>query len=68
VVCVIIAGFYFDFKNIMTAHFVVATLIAGMIGGLAELLPIARLDDNFTQPVIDAACLYGLFTLFGGFS
>lgn len=68
VVCVIISTLFFQFKHIMTAHFYVATLIAGLIGGLSELIPIGKIDDNLTQPVINAIFLYGLFYLFGGFS
>jgi dolichol kinase len=68
VVCVIISGLFFHFKNILIAHFFVATLLAGLIGGLSELIPIARLDDNLTQPVVNAIFLFVLFYLFGGFS
>ena len=68
VICVIVAALFFNFKNIMTAHFLVASLMAGVIGCMSELIPIAKLDDNFTQPVANAIFLYGLFYLFGGFA
>lgn len=41
------------------------SLIAGLIGSLAELVPVGKLDDNFTMPVLSAFGLYILFLAFG---
>lgn len=53
----------------MTADFGPAliwiSLIAGLIGSLAELVPVGKLDDNFTMPVLSALGLYILFLAFG---
>ncbi len=40
-------------------------VLAGLLGALAELIPIAKLDDNLTIPVISGLGLTGLFYLFG---
>lgn len=42
-------------------------LIAGLIGALAELLPLGKIDDNFTLPVLSALGLKVLFVFFGFF-
>lgn len=66
IVCTIISMIFFTTKNIMTDHLIVASLLAGIIAALTELIPIGPLDDNLTQPLLSAPLLYGLFFLFGG--
>lgn len=68
IVCTLTAYAFFSFKNLMGPHIYVASLLAGLIGCLTELVPVANIDDNFTQPVGNAILLYGLFSLFGGLS
>lgn len=41
------------------------SILAGLIGALAELIPVWKLDDNFTLPVISALGLSFLFYFFG---
>jgi dolichol kinase len=67
VVCTLIAGLYYYFNNIMLERLWIVAPLSGLIGALAELVPVGKLDDNFTFPVVSAICLWGLFQLFGGF-
>ncbi len=67
VVCTLIAGVYYYFNNIMAERLLIVAPLSGLIGALAELIPIGKLDDNFTFPVIGGAMLWLLFQLFGGF-
>lgn len=43
------------------------SLLAGLLGAVAELLPVGKLDDNFTLPVLSAIGLKALFAFFGFF-
>lgn len=47
---------------------IVFSLLSGAVGALAELIPVAKLDDNFTLPVFSALGLYGLLYFFGFFA
>lgn len=40
-------------------------ILAGLVGALAELVPIFKLDDNLTLPVLSGTGLLGLFYFFG---
>ena len=64
--CTILAGIYYYFNNLMTERLIIVTLISGLIGAAAELIPIGKLDDNFTFPVVSASMLWILFKIFGG--
>lgn len=46
----------------------VFSLIAGLVGALAELIPLWKIDDNFTLPVFSALGLHVLFYFFGFFA
>lgn len=63
VVCTIIAFGFLYFGDFMRDRLLYATLIAGLIGGLAELAQIPKLDDNFSMPVLSALGLSLLFYL-----
>lgn len=67
-VCTVIAGLYYYFNNLMTERLLIVVPLSGLIGALAELIPIGKLDDNLSFPVVGAAMLWVLFTLYGGFS
>lgn len=45
----------------------ICSLLAGLLGAIAELLPVGKLDDNFTLPVLSAIGLKVLFAFFGFF-
>jgi diacylglycerol kinase (CTP) len=63
VVCTFLC-FTFLFYNELPDHILVASLLAGLIGALAELIPIGKVDDNFTMPVLSAIGLSLLFYFF----
>lgn len=67
-VCMIASFIYYYSKRIMMDHIIVVMILSGFIGALSELLPVGRLDDNLTQPILNSVFLSGLFFLFGGFS
>lgn len=68
VVCALATGVYLTYYNIMLDRVIVISLLAGLIGALAELIPIGKMDDNFTLPVLSGLGLYILFSLFGLFA
>lgn len=67
VVCVLISYIYFASKGIMLERLVLVSLIAGLIGAISELVPVGKIDDNLSFPVLSATFLYALFVVFGGF-
>ena len=67
VCCTLISGIYYFAHNLMTERLFMVSILSGLIGALAELLPVGRLDDNFTIPVVSSCLLWLLFHLFGGF-
>jgi diacylglycerol kinase (CTP) len=67
VLCTTISALYYYFNNIMTERLLIVAPLSGLIGALAELLPIGKLDDNFSFPVLGSILLYLLFTVYGGF-
>lgn len=68
VVCMVISASYYYFNNLMTERLLIVVPLSGLIGALAELIPIGKLDDNFTFPVIGASLLWLLFKVYGGFA
>ena len=65
VVCAIVAAVYCYFNNLMTERLLIVAPLSGLIGAVAELTPVGKLDDNFTFPVISGALLAVLFLVFG---
>jgi diacylglycerol kinase (CTP) len=59
--------FLFLFYNQVQEHLIVVSLLAGLIGALSELIPLAKLDDNFTMPVLSSVGLTLLFYFFNLF-
>lgn len=56
--------------DIMTKHLELGRIIwisavAGLVGALSELIPIGKLDDNLTLPILSATGLFITFTIFG---
>ncbi|MGE0761978.1 MAG: diacylglycerol/polyprenol kinase family protein [Bdellovibrionales bacterium] len=66
VACTLIAFFYLVTRDLMTERILMVSLLAGLSGALSELLPVGRLDDNFTFPLVSACSLWLIFTMFGG--
>lgn len=67
-VCTMISAIYFQTTGIMADRWILASLVGGTIGAFSELVPVWKMDDNFTIPVMSAILLYGMFMLFGGFN
>ena len=66
-VCTLVAAGYFLSQNMMTERILVVSLLSGLIGAIAEALPVGNLDDNFVLPVVSACLLSLVYFLFGGF-
>jgi dolichol kinase len=66
-VCAIIAGVYYYYHNLMTERLLIVAPLSGLIGAIAELVPIGKLDDNLTFPLIASSLLWALFFVYGGF-
>lgn len=60
--------FMFLFYNRVQDYILIVSLLAGLVGALAELIPLAKLDDNFTMPVMSSIGLTILFYFFDYFS
>lgn len=67
IVCTLIAGIYYYLNNLMTERLLIVVPLSGLIGAAAELLPIGKIDDNLSFPVVGACLLWLLFTIYGGF-
>lgn len=67
-VCAILTFSFLNYHALLLDKIIIVSLLGGLIGALAELLPIGKLDDNLTLPVMSATALYFLFSLFGAFS
>lgn len=64
--CMFLAAFYLWQNNLMVERLLFISILCGLIGAIAELVPVFKLDDNFTFPVITASALWFLFSIFGG--
>lgn len=65
-VCFVLTFGFLYFRGISESIWIVS-LIAGFIGAMAELVPIAKIDDNFTMPVMSSVGLSFVFTFFSIF-
>lgn len=61
------ATFIFLYLKNVSDYILTVSLIAALIGALAELVPVAKIDDNFTMPVISSIGLFFIFTFFNIF-
>lgn len=67
-VCSALTFFYLLYHSYLVDHIIVVSLLAGLVGAFAELIPIGKLDDNLTLPLISAFGLTVLFYFFGFFT
>lgn len=68
IVCAVLTfGFLFS-NNLLLDRIIVVSLLGGLIGALAELIPVYKLDDNLTLPILSSTSLWLLFLLFGALS
>jgi diacylglycerol kinase (CTP) len=61
VVCTVLSFAFFKFYGPAQERILMISLIGGLIGALSELIPIGKLDDNFTLPVLSASALWLVF-------
>lgn len=66
-VCAAVTLAYLLYYDFALDRVIVASLLAGLVGAFAELVPIGKLDDNLTLPVMSAVGLSILFYFFGFF-
>lgn len=66
--CVLVSIVYFLTTHQMVDRWILASLISGIIGCLAELVPVGRLDDNLVAPLVSSSLLLLLFHIFGALS
>jgi diacylglycerol kinase (CTP) len=64
-VCFGCALIYMLLHNYSPDRSLVFCILAGLMGALAELIPVWKIDDNFTLPVLSSIGLLILFYLFG---
>lgn len=66
IVCTVITYFVLSYKGILMDRILLISLFGGLIGAAAEVVPVWKLDDNFSLPVVSAIGLWILFLFFGG--
>jgi diacylglycerol kinase (CTP) len=66
VVC-FLATLAFLFYNDVKENLFIISLLAGFVGAMAELVPLAKIDDNFTMPLMSSLGLASLFYFFNIF-
>lgn len=64
-ICATLTIGYLVYQGFSLDRVLLVGVLAGLLGALAELIPIAKLDDNLTIPVVSGMGLTGLFYLFG---
>ncbi|MFS4458509.1 diacylglycerol/polyprenol kinase family protein [Bdellovibrio sp. HCB2-146] len=67
-VCAALTFAFLLYHNYMMDRLIVVSLLAGLVGAFAELIPVGKLDDNLTLPVMSAIGLSILFYFFGFFA
>lgn len=65
--CTLVAAAYFYAHNMMTERILIVSILAGLIGAVAEVFPVGDLDDNLVLPVVSSGLLWMVYHLFGGF-
>jgi dolichol kinase len=64
ITCALVTLLFLQTLPVSYAHIVALTVVGGLAGGLAELVPL-DVDDNFTIPVISGFVLWLTFILLG---
>lgn len=68
VVCVAACVLYFSSQHYLLDRIIVLSVLAGLIGAFSELIPVGKLDDNLSLPLMSATGLTLLFYFFGFFA
>ena len=64
-VCFLLTFLFLTGYELLLSRRLVISILCGLVGALAELVPIAKLDDNLTMPIISAIGIWAVFQLFG---
>lgn len=64
-VCTLLTALFVSFTMQSVASLILVSIIGGLIGACAELIPIGKTDDNLTLPLLSAVGLSLLFHFFG---
>lgn len=67
-VCTICCFLYLNNQHYLLDRIIVVSLLAGLIGAFSELIPVGKLDDNLSLPLMSAMGLTVLFYFFGFFT
>jgi dolichol kinase len=67
-VCTIVSVVYFQLTHLLFERWILASLVAGLIGASSELVAVGRLDDNLSIPVVSGGLLWLTFWFLGGFA
>lgn len=67
-VCTVLTFSFLLYHNYLIDRLILVSLFAGLVGAFAELIPIGKLDDNLTLPLMSAFGLTILFYFFGFFA
>jgi dolichol kinase len=67
-VCSLLTFHFLTTRWLLMDHLIVVSLLGGLIGALAELIPVFNLDDNLTLPVLSGVALWALFSVFAVYS
>lgn len=62
-VCALISALFFVHQQIYTDRLLLTTVLCGIAGSLSELIPIGKLDDNLSFPVLSSFFLWGIFSV-----
>jgi len=65
--CTVVAAGFFYLHGMMIERILIVSILAGLIGAFAEVVPVGKLDDNLVLPVLSAGLLWILYYFFGGF-
>ncbi len=68
IACAVLTYTFLSTHWLMMDRIYLVSILGGLVGALAELIPIGKLDDNFSLPVLSASALWILFKLFGAFA
>ncbi len=64
-VCFLLTFLFLAGYDLLLSRRLIIAILCGVVGALAELIPVAKLDDNLTMPIMSAVGTWAVFQLFG---
>ncbi len=64
-ICFVLSFLFLSGYELFLSRRLIISVLCGFVGALAELVPIAKLDDNLTMPIVSAIGIWAIFQLFG---